>query len=170
MANLLQNRMDGRRPCFCTDQLQQQVPILHRREVPLKGSSHVIRYSFLADYSEAWKWLREGRVAGSEQSDKVRVLAEYRINEPRTHCFVSTCCQGSAASARITQTGGGLDPRHARERCRGQACVCAATQCCEGMAAFFRTVDRLGVDRLTETVRAADLCKSTDLMRRAMNL
>ena len=50
-------------------------------------------YSFLADYLEAWKWLREGLVACSEQGDKARVLAEYKINEPRTHCFVSTAAK-----------------------------------------------------------------------------
>ena len=45
-------------------------------------------YSFQADYVEAWKWLREGLAVCSQHNDKVRVLVEYKLKEPRTHCFV----------------------------------------------------------------------------------
>jgi hypothetical protein len=48
--------------------------------------------------------------------------------------------------------------------------VRAATQCREWMAAFFRAVDRVGVDKFAEVVRTADACSASDLVRRALNI
>ncbi|MEN6536770.1 MAG: TIM barrel protein [Bryobacteraceae bacterium] len=46
-------------------------------------------YSFQTDYLEASKWLREGLAVCADHNPRVRVLVEYKIKEPRTHCFVS---------------------------------------------------------------------------------
>ncbi|MFH1475889.1 MAG: sugar phosphate isomerase/epimerase family protein [Verrucomicrobiota bacterium] len=51
-------------------------------------------YAFQADYTEAWKWMREALFECSSHNTKVRLLVEYKPREPRTHCFVR-----SAASA-----------------------------------------------------------------------
>jgi xylose isomerase len=46
-------------------------------------------YCFQADYLDAWKWLRDGIEICAAHNNKVRVLVEYKIKEPHTHCFVS---------------------------------------------------------------------------------
>jgi xylose isomerase len=48
--------------------------------------------------------------------------------------------------------------------------VRAATQCREWMKAFFRAVDRVGVDQFTEVIRSADACTASALVRRALNM
>jgi xylose isomerase len=50
-------------------------------------------YCFQADYLEIWKWLRDGLAACARHNDKVRVLVEYKLKEPRTHCFVTTAAK-----------------------------------------------------------------------------
>jgi hypothetical protein len=48
--------------------------------------------------------------------------------------------------------------------------VRAATQCREWRMAFFRVVDRVGVDKFTEVIRSADACSASDLVRRALTM
>ena len=50
-------------------------------------------YSFQADYLEAWKWLRDGLAACAAHNDQVRILVEYKLKEPRTHCFVNSAAK-----------------------------------------------------------------------------
>ncbi len=48
--------------------------------------------------------------------------------------------------------------------------VPAATQCRNWMEAFFRAVDRVGMDKFDEVIRRADACEASELVRRAMNI
>ncbi len=50
-------------------------------------------YPFQADFTSAWKWLRDGIAECSAHRSDVRVLVEYKPKEPRTHCFVSTAAK-----------------------------------------------------------------------------
>jgi xylose isomerase len=50
-------------------------------------------YCFQADYLEAWKWLRDGLAACAEHTSQVRILVEYKLKEPRTHCFVNSAAK-----------------------------------------------------------------------------
>jgi xylose isomerase len=50
-------------------------------------------YCFQADYLEAWKWLRDGLAACAGYNREVRILVEYKLKEPRTHCFVSSAAK-----------------------------------------------------------------------------
>src|SRR5208337_893285 len=47
-------------------------------------------YAFQADFSDAWKWLRDGVAECAAHSKKVKVLVEYKLREPRNHCFLSS--------------------------------------------------------------------------------
>jgi xylose isomerase len=70
-------------------------------------------YCFQADYVEAWKWLREGLVACASHSDEVRVLVEYKLKEPRTHCFVNSAAKVLLLLQGLDEVGVLLDIGHA---------------------------------------------------------
>jgi len=70
-------------------------------------------YSFQADYIEAWKWLRDGLDACSQHNDKVRVLVEYKLKEPRTHCFVTTAAKVLLLLQGLDSVGVLMDVGHA---------------------------------------------------------
>jgi xylose isomerase len=70
-------------------------------------------YSFQADYLEAWKWLRDGLVECTAHNDKVRVLVEYKLKEPRTHCFVNSAAKCLLLLEGIDRAGVLLDVGHA---------------------------------------------------------
>lgn len=69
-------------------------------------------YCFQADYVEAWKWLRDGLAACAEHNDKVRVLVEYKLKEPRTHCFVSSAAKVLLLLQGLDEVGVLLDVGH----------------------------------------------------------
>ena len=77
-------------------------------------------YAFQADYIEAWKWLRDGLVECAEHNDKVRLLVEYKLKEPRTHCFVNSAAKVLLLLAGAEKIGVllGRRPRHRRRRTR----------------------------------------------------
>jgi xylose isomerase len=191
-------------------------------------------YCFQADYVEAWKWLRDGLAACEKHTDRVRVLVEYKLKEPRTHCFVTNAAkvllllqgldkvgvlldvghalaagENAAEAAALLASHGKLDYLHLNDNYRSwdddmmvgsvhlveylelaywlkrlgykgwltldifpyrEDGVRAATECGEWMVAFFRAVDRVGVDKFTEVIRNADATISSDLVRRALNL
>ena len=52
----------------------------------------------------------------------------------------------------------------------GEDGVRAATECREWMEAFYRAIDRVGLDAMAEVIRQADGCKSSQLLRKALNL
>ena len=70
-------------------------------------------YSFQADYVEAWKWLRDGLDACSQHNGKVRVLVEYKLKEPRTHCFVTTAAKVLLLLQGLDSVGVLMDVGHA---------------------------------------------------------
>ena len=84
-------------------------------------------YAFQADYPEAWKWLRDGLVECAAHNDKVRLLVEYKLKEPRTHCFVNSAAKVLLLLAGAEKIGVLLDVGHAmaaggvRRRGRGPA-------------------------------------------------
>jgi sugar phosphate isomerase/epimerase len=47
-------------------------------------------YPFQADYDRAWTWLVEGLSECADHNPAINVAIEYKIKEPRTHCFVGT--------------------------------------------------------------------------------
>src|SRR3990172_38808 len=69
-------------------------------------------YCFQADYIETWKWLREGLAACSEHNSRVRVLVEYKMKEPRTHCFVSSAAKVLLLLQGLGKVGVLLDVGH----------------------------------------------------------
>ena len=60
-------------------------------------------YAFQADYLEAWKWLRDGLIECADHNDQVRLLVEYKLKEPRTHCFVSSAAKVLLLLAEATE-------------------------------------------------------------------
>lgn len=70
-------------------------------------------YAFQANYIEAWKWMRDGLVECAEHSDQVRILVEYKLKEPRTHCFISNAAKVLLLLEGIDQIGVLLDVGHA---------------------------------------------------------
>ncbi len=191
-------------------------------------------YSFQADYLEAWKWLRQGLAACADHNPQVRVLVEYKLKEPRTHCFVNSAAKVLLLLAHLAEVGVLLDVGHSlaagenaaeavallsqhekldyvhlndnyrawdddmmvgavhlveylelvywlrRVGYRGwltldifpyrEDGVRAAEQCREWMEAFFRAVDRVGMDALAAVINRADATEATALVRRALNL
>jgi xylose isomerase len=47
-------------------------------------------YPFQADYDRAWTWLVEGLSDCADHNPSIKLAIEYKIKEPRTHCFVGT--------------------------------------------------------------------------------
>ena len=70
-------------------------------------------YCFQADYLETWKWLREGLAACAEHNAKVRVLVEYKLKEPRTHCFVTHASKVLLLLQGLDKVGVLMDVGHA---------------------------------------------------------
>jgi len=70
-------------------------------------------YAFQADYVEAWKWLRDGLAACADHNPKVRVLVEYKLKEPRTHCFVNSAAKVLLLLQGLDSVGVLLDVGHA---------------------------------------------------------
>lgn len=191
-------------------------------------------YAFQADYLEAWKWLRDGLVECADHNDRVRVLVEYKLKEPRTHCFVNSAAKVLLLLAGADKVGVLLDVGHAMAagECAAEAAallasygkldylhlndnyhcwdddmmvgsvhlveyielvywlkrvdyrgwltldifpyredgVRAATECRQWMEAFYRMVDRLGMEAIAEVIRRADACESSRLVRQALSV
>ena len=69
-------------------------------------------YAFQADFSDAWKWLRDGVAECAAHSKKVKVLVEYKLREPRNHCFLSSAAKTILLIQGIPNTGCLLDIGH----------------------------------------------------------
>ena len=69
-------------------------------------------YAFQADFSDAWKWLRDGVAECAAHSKKVKVLVEYKLREPRNHCFLSSAAKTILLIQGIPNTGCLLDVGH----------------------------------------------------------
>ena len=69
-------------------------------------------YCLEADYLESWKWMCEGLAACAHHNDKVRVLVEYKLREPRTHCFVNSAAKVVLLLKGLDKVGVLLDVGH----------------------------------------------------------
>lgn len=69
-------------------------------------------YCFQADYLEADKWIRDALTECAAHNPKVRVLVEYKLKEPRTHCFVNSAARTLLLTAGLKEVGGLLDVGH----------------------------------------------------------
>jgi xylose isomerase len=191
-------------------------------------------YCFQADYIEAWKWMREGLAACIDHNKQVRVLVEYKLREPRTHCFVNSAAkvlllldglgdagvlldvghslaagENVAEAVALLADHGKLDYLHLNDNYRSwdddmmvgavhlveylelvywlrrvgyggwltldvfpyrEDGVRASTQCREWMEAFFRAVERVGMDEFAAAIERADATEATALVRRALNM
>ena len=47
-------------------------------------------YYLQADYVQAWDWILEGISEAADYNDNIKLLIEYKMKEPRSHCFIST--------------------------------------------------------------------------------
>ncbi len=70
-------------------------------------------YSFQADYTNAWHWLRDGIEKCANHNADVRVLLEYKLKEPRTHCFVNSAAKVLLLTEDLPNVGVLLDVGHA---------------------------------------------------------
>jgi len=69
-------------------------------------------YSFQADYIETWKWLRDGLEVCGNHNPNTKVLVEYKLKEPRTHCFVNSAAKVLLLLQGLDKVGGLLDVGH----------------------------------------------------------
>jgi len=189
-------------------------------------------YCFQADYIAAWDWLREGLEACAGHNDKVRVLVEYKLKEPRTHLFVNSAAktlllldgldnvgvlldighalaagENVAEATALLDQAGKLDYLHLNDNYRSwdddmmvgavhlveylelvywlrridykgwltldifpyrEDGVSAATQCYQWMESLFQAVQRVGMDKIGETIRGAEACAAVRLVREAL--
>jgi xylose isomerase len=70
-------------------------------------------YSFQADFPQAWHWLREGLAVCAAHNEGVRILVEYKVKEPRTHCFVSSAAKALLLLQGLDKVGCLIDVGHA---------------------------------------------------------
>ncbi len=72
-------------------------------------------YVFQADYERAWTWLVEGLRECAAHNDAINLAIEYKIKEPRTHCFVGTVCKALLLiqACGMKNIGGMIDVGHA---------------------------------------------------------
>ena len=69
-------------------------------------------YPFQADYGDAWKALRDGVAECAAHSAKVKVLVEYKLREPRNHCFLSSAAKTILLIQGMKNVGCLLDVGH----------------------------------------------------------
>ena len=69
-------------------------------------------YPLQADYQAAWKWMRDGLAQCAAHNRKVKVLVEYKLREPRNHCFISSAAKTLLLIQGIPNTGCLLDIGH----------------------------------------------------------
>lgn len=65
-------------------------------------------YPFQVDYLKAWKYLLEGFAECSDHNKKVKLAIEYKIREPRNHCYLATVGKTLAMLERIGKDNLGI--------------------------------------------------------------
>ncbi len=103
-------------------------------------------YPFQADYVSAWSWLREGIAACAGHNDQVKVLVEYKLKEPRRHCFIDSAARTLMLLDGIDNTGVLLDVGHA---------MAAGENIAEAVA-FLNAYGKLDYLHLNDNYRAWD--------------
>jgi len=69
-------------------------------------------YPLQAGFTEAWKWLKDGVAECAAYRQDVQVLVEYKIKEPRTHCYVNSAAKTILLIQGVANTGALLDIGH----------------------------------------------------------
>lgn len=69
-------------------------------------------YPFQADFTQAWKWLKDGVAECAAYRSDVKVLVEYKLKEPRTHCYVNSAAKTILLIDGLANTGALLDIGH----------------------------------------------------------
>jgi len=69
-------------------------------------------YPLQADFTDAWKWLRDGIEECAGHRSDVKVLVEYKLKEPRTHCYVNSAAKTILLLQGLKNVGGLLDIGH----------------------------------------------------------
>ena len=69
-------------------------------------------YPLQADFTDAWKWLRDGVAECAAYRSDVKVLVEYKLKEPRTHCYVNSAAKTILLLQGLDNVGGLLDIGH----------------------------------------------------------
>lgn len=72
-------------------------------------------YPLTGDFPRAWDWLSEGVRECTESNPDVRLAIEYKLKEPRTHCYVGTVGKALLLIQEVGRenVGGLLDTGHA---------------------------------------------------------
>jgi len=69
-------------------------------------------YPLQANFTDAWKWLRDGLEECAAHRSDVKVLVEYKLKEPRTHCYVNSAAKTILLIQGIANCGALLDIGH----------------------------------------------------------
>jgi len=69
-------------------------------------------YCFQTDHLAAWEWLHDGLAACASHNDKVKVLVEYKLKEPRTHIIVNSAAKTLLLLEDLPNVGCLLDIGH----------------------------------------------------------
>lgn len=113
-------------------------------------------YPLEAEYQEAWRWLRDGLQECAAYRSDVRVLVEYKLKEPRTHCYVNSAAKTILLLDGLDNVGGLLDIGHSM----------AAGENVAEAAALLAQFGRLDYLHLNDNYRSWD----DDMMFAAVNV
>jgi xylose isomerase len=69
-------------------------------------------YPLQANFTDAWKWLKDGIEECASYRPDVKVLVEYKLKEPRTHCYVNSAAKTILLLQGLSNVGGLLDIGH----------------------------------------------------------
>lgn len=69
-------------------------------------------YPLQANFTEAWKWLKDGIEECAAHRLDVKVLVEYKLKEPRTHCYVNSAAKAVLLIDGLKNAGTLLDIGH----------------------------------------------------------
>ncbi len=103
-------------------------------------------YSFQADYTAAWDWLRKGLETCADHNPDVQLLVEYKLKEPRRHCFVNSAAKVLLLIRDMDSVGVLLDVGHAL----------AAGENMAEAAALLAEYDKLDYVHLNDNYRSWD--------------
>ncbi len=113
-------------------------------------------YPLEAEYQDAWRWLRDGLQECAAHRDDVKVLVEYKLKEPRTHCYVNSAAKTILLLDGLDNVGGLLDIGHSM----------AAGENVAEAAALLAQFGRLDYLHLNDNYRSWD----DDMMFAAVNV
>jgi len=69
-------------------------------------------YPLQANFTDAWKWLKDGIEECAAHRSDVKVLVEYKLKEPRTHCYINSAAKTILLIDGLLNTGVLLDIGH----------------------------------------------------------